>query len=396
MRAYLRRISRRVKHRHPLGPVLPLRRALAAAALGLAACGSPPTEPEAAPDDAGDFSGALAWSELEQLAESPRPLGSDGAAAARDLITKRLAASGIAVETLSTTAASKGFGPLALTHLVAVLPGASADRIVLVAPYDSGSYDGYSFVGANDGASGAALLLEVARVLAGRSLPYTVELVWLEGEGRLGHGNGDERELRWLGSRGLAERWAETGHLAGIRLLVSFNRVCDADLHVARDSGSHREFRESFWKAAHRLGLGDAFSPSRGYESVTSSQVAFRERGVRQVVAIEDTAFGSDEVPGRYAGKEDVIAHCSRDSLTAVGRVAVEAVESISAQLAKIDRFARMPSAEPETNRRKPEAPLEPEAENAAPPPAPAGENAAEASTPGGASPEAPDAAGNL
>ena len=384
-----------MKHRNPLGSVPPLRPALAIAALAFAACGGPPPALEPAPDEAGDFSGSLAWAELEELAQAPRTLGSDGAAAARDLITTRLAASGITVETLSTTAESKGFGPLALTHLVAMLPGTSADRIVLVAPYDSGSYDGYSFVGANDGASGAAVLLEVARALAGRPLPYTVELVWLEGEGRLGHGSGDERELRWLGSKGLAERWKENGHLAGIRLLVSFNRVCDADLHVARDSGSHREFRENFWKAAHRLGLGDAFSPSRSYESVVSSHTAFRERGVRQVVAIEDTAFGSDEAPGRYAGKGDVIAHCSRDSLTAVGRVAVEAVGSISAQLAKIDRFARMPSAEPEATHPKPEAPLEPEAENVAPP-APAGENAAETNAPDGASPEAPDAAGNL
>ena len=383
-----------MKHRNPLGSVPPLRRALAAAALGLAACSSPLPEPEAAPADAGDFSGSLAWTELQELAEAPRPLGSDGAASARDVITKRLAASGIAVGTLSTTAESKGFGPLALTHLIAVLPGASADRIVLVAPYDSGSYDGFSFVGANDGASGAALLLEVARVLAGRSLPYTVELVWLEGEGRLGHGTGDERELRWLGSRGLAERWSETGHLSGIRLLVSFNRVCDADLHVARDSGSHREFRESFWKAAHRLGLGDAFSADRRYESVASSHVAFRERGVRQVVAIEDTAFGGDDAPGRYAGKEDVIEHCSRESLAAVGRVAVEAVGSISAQLAKIDRFARMPSAQPEPSKPKSEAPLEPEGESAAP--APGGEKAAEASDPGSANPVAPDAAGSL
>jgi glutaminyl-peptide cyclotransferase len=397
MRAYLRRISRRLKPRNPSGLIPTLRALAAVSAFAFAACGSPPSEPEKPARDPGDFSGSLAWAELEALAEAPRSLGSDGAAAARELIKTRLAASGIAVETLSTTAESKGFGPLALTHLVAVLPGASADRIVLVAPYDSGQYDGFSFVGANDGASGAALLLEVARVLKGRALPYTVELVWIEGEGRLGHGNGDERELRWLGSQGLAQRWAETGHLAGIRLLVSFNRVCDADLHVARDSGSHREFRESFWKAAHRLGLSDAFSPSRGYESVTSSQVAFREHGVRQVVAIEDTAFGGEEAPGRYAGKDDVIAHCSRDSLDAVGRVAVEAVGSISEQLAKIDRFARMPSAEPEAKPKpKREAPLDPGDSGGAAPQQHAPEPAAEASPPAGAGAEAPDAAGKL
>src|SRR6185436_13466851 len=106
----------------------------------------------------------------------------------------RLSAASLAVETLTTTAEAKTFGPLALTHLVATLPGTSPDRVVLIAPYD-----GFSFVGANDGASGAALLLELARTFAGRPLPYTIELVWLEGEGRIGHGNGEDRELRWLG-----------------------------------------------------------------------------------------------------------------------------------------------------------------------------------------------------
>jgi hypothetical protein len=360
MRAYLRRIFRRLKHRSPSGRAAVRCLLAAAIAAGQVTCGSPPPEhehPEAAKPL--EFSGSLAWAELEALADAPRTLGSEGSAAARSLITARLAASHIAVDTLTTTAESKGFGPLALTHLVATLPGLSPDRIVLVAPYDSGQYDDYSFVGANDGASGAAVLLEVARVLAGRALPYTVELVWLEGEGRLGRGLGDERELRWLGSRGLAERWAETGHLAGIRLLVSLNRVCDADLRIARDSGSDREFREGFWKTAHELGFGEAFSPTRGYESVVSSQLAFREHGVRPVVAIEDTAFGGDDPPGLYAGKDDVIKHCSAASLEVVGRVTVQAVESISERLAKIDHFSRTPSAEPAAKPKR-EAPLKP------------------------------------
>jgi glutaminyl-peptide cyclotransferase len=386
-------ISRRVKRSNPHRSVPRLRRVLAAAiAAGVTACGGSPTESEpgrAGPS--GEFSGALAWADLEALARGPRALGADGAEAARSLITARLAASGIAVETLSTTAESKGFGPLALTHLVATLPGASTDRIVLVAPYDSGLYDGFTFVGANDGASGAAVLLEVARVLAGRALPYTVELVWLEGEGRIGRGEGEEREQRWLGSRSLAQRWGEKGHLSGIRLLVSFNRVCDADLQIARDSGSDREHREEFWRAARRLGFSDAFPPDRRYESVVSSQEAFRDRGVRPVVAIEDTAFGGGEAPGRYAGKEDVLAHCAPESLEVVGRVAVEAVATIATRLAKIDRFARMPSVEPAT---QPEA--SPREVREVPPPAPAPEPAAAASPPNAASSEAPDAAGNL
>jgi peptidase M28-like protein len=355
MRPYWRRISSRVTRkisRRPVRLVLAL-----AAAFGLTACGGSPAEPEPDRAPGGEFSGALAWEDLEPLAKGPRALGSEGAEAARSHITARLTASGIAVETVTTTAESKGFGPLALTHLVATLPGASTDRIVLVAPYDSGVYDGFSFVGANDGASGAALLLELARVLKGRDLPYSVELVWLEGEGRVGHGSGDERDLRWLGSRGLAERWSQSGHLDGIRLLVSFNRVCDADLRIARDSGSHREHREAFWRAARKLGFSEAFPPTRGYESVESSHVAFRERGVRPVVAIEDTAFGGDDSPGLYAGKDDQLARCAPESLEAVGRVAADTVQSIAARLAKIDRFSRLPSADAPTQPAQHEAP---------------------------------------
>jgi hypothetical protein len=75
----------------------------------------------------------------------------------------------------------------------------------------------------------------------------------------------------------------------------------------------------------------------------------------------------------------------------------VEAVGSISEQLAKIDRFARMPSAEPEAKPKpKREAPLDPGGGGAAAPPQPAAEPAAGASPPAGAGAEAPDAAGKL
>lgn len=318
----------------------------------LAACSSaPPAEPGPDPSALpGAFSGELAWEQLEALAQEPRPLGSEGAEAARRRIRERLAELGIAAETIGTTTESQGYGPLALTHLAAALPGKSSDRIVLVAPYGSGQYDGFAFTGANDGASGAALLLELARVLAGHSLPYTLELVWLEGEGRLGHGSAEERELRWVGSQSLADHWAETGRLGGIRLLAVFNRVCDADLRIARDLGSHREHREAFWKAARRLGRAEAFPAGSSYETVKSSHEAFRKRGVRPVLAIEDTAFGGDEAPGLYAESEqDVTAHCAPESLEAVGAVAIEAVQTIAARLAKIDRFARTPSVQAES-----------------------------------------------
>ena len=337
--------------------------------LVLACGGSPPSvAPEPPPVEIfepGDvFSRDLAWGDLEFLAAlGPRPLGSDAAVGARRHLRDRLEGWGIEVRDVISDLDAEGRETLVLEHLVATLPGRSPDRFVLVASYDSGSYDEFAFRGVNDGASGAALLVEVARVLAGRELPYTVELVWLSGEGRLGRALGPDSDLRWLGSLSLADRWSTEGRLDGIRLLVAFNRVCDADLRIARDLGSHRAHREEFWRAARRLGRSSVFPSDAHYESFESSHTAFERFGVRRVVAIADTAFGGDEPPGLYAGEGDAIEHCSAASLEAVGVVTIEALETTGRRLAKIDRFARTPTAEPDAEPAEPEPAPEPEAE---------------------------------
>jgi hypothetical protein len=238
-------------------------------------------------------------------------------------------------------------GSLRLTHIEATIPGASPQLFVFVAPYDSSHFDGVEFIGMNDGASGAALLLEFARILYDEPLPYTTRLVFLDGEGRLGRGGPDLEDRRGFGSRSFAERMQEEGVLDEIRLLVAFNRVCDADLRIARDLGSHRTYREEFWRVAARLGHTDAFRSGDAFESLVSSHIAFGELGVRPMVAIEDTVFGGEEPPGIYADTEqDDLEHCSRESLESAGVVSLAAIETIGDRLAKIDRFARSPLVE--------------------------------------------------
>ena len=102
-------------------------------------------------------------------------------------------------------------------------------------------------------------------------------------------------------------------------------------------------------RAAGRLGYTDAFPLDQPFESLLASHVAFRERGVRPVLAIEDTAFGGEDPPGIYADTEDDdLAHCAPESLGIVGAVSLAALETIGDRLAKIDRFARSPLTEVE------------------------------------------------
>jgi hypothetical protein len=346
----------------------------------LAACGrssSPPPAPRVPPGPAPlpheAFSAERAWSDLEALSQiGPRASGTAGARKARSYIREQLEALELQVDEIVTPVELNGAGSLELTHVLATIPGDSPQLFLLVAPYDSSHFDDFDFVGTNDGASGAALLLEFARVLAASPLPYTTRFAFLEGEGRLGRGGHPFEERRGSGSQLLADRMAVEGELAAVRLLVAFNRVCDADLRIARDLGSHRMHREEFWKNAGRLGQIEAFPPDELFESPQSSHLAFRDRGVRPVLAIEDTVFGGEEAPGIYADTEDDdLAHCAPESLETVGVVSLAALETIGERLAKIDRFARSPLTAEQPSAADPEPAVEaaeaaPEASEAA------------------------------
>jgi hypothetical protein len=323
----------------------------------LLGCGGAPSQPSPSGSPREDttapraFSSARAWSHLEALsALGPRVSGSSGARDARRYITRQLESAGLPVEEVETQREIEGVGSVEWKHVAAQIEGRSPELFVLLAPYDTGYFEEFSFLGVNDGASGAALLLELARVLAPRELPYTTRLVFVDGEGRFGRGGSDLEDLRWLGSQALAETMEQEGLLRSIRLLLAVNRVCDAEIRIARDLGSHRHHREEFWKAAAALGRVDAFPPAQGFESVQASHRAFAARGVRPVVAIVDTAFGGDAPPGLYADtEEDTIVHCAPDSLEAVGSVTLRALETIGRRLAKIDRFSQSPLADLET-----------------------------------------------
>jgi hypothetical protein len=222
-------------------------------------------------------------------------------------------------------------------NLVGVVPGASEDLILLVAPYDSPPHQSPGFVGANDGGSGAAVLLALAPALASAPLPYTTWLLFLDGEA-----SGSDGSPGLRGSAAAADRLARAGLAPRVRLLLAMNRVCDPELRVARDLLSHRPYREEVWKSASRLGYRQLFEQER-FEQPRGSHWAFQRVGVRSV-ALMDSTREQEEAPDLAAGSEDDdLAHCSARSLDAVASVSLDALQAISRRLAKVDRFSAAP-----------------------------------------------------
>ena len=85
-----------------------------------------------------------------------------------------------------------------MVNIRATLPGAAQGRgrIVIGGHYDTKLSRDFPFVGASDGASSAAFLLELARALKGRRNPLPIELLFLDGEEAVIDWNGHGSHLR--------------------------------------------------------------------------------------------------------------------------------------------------------------------------------------------------------
>ena len=303
-----------------------------------------PEPPPARVAAASDFSGDTAFAHLRALAEvGPRVAGTPGAAAARAYLRGELEKLGLHVEERRIEGPPGPDGaPQQLVNLVAVIPGDSPQIFVLAAPYDTRRFENFRFVGANDGASGPALLLELARVIQANPLHYTTWIVFLDGEALRAPGAAADAEPAHAGSGALAHELLSDPGAPTLRLVVTFEQVGDADLRIARDLRSNRLYREEFWFAAARLRRKDAFRPDDPFESPPGSHEAFLAQGFRGVVSITDTAYGGNEPPGAFANSEDdTVERCSPQSLASVGAVTIEALDRISERLAKIDRFVK-------------------------------------------------------
>ena len=182
------------------------------------------------------FDGGRAYEHLRQIVNiGPRPAGSPAIERTRGYITDQLKALGIAA-TPQPFDVQTPIGRIHMVNLIATIPGARKERIALAGHYDTKLFREFRFVGANDGGSSAALLLEMARVLKARRNTFTVELLFLDGE---------EATLRdWggtdhtYGSQYYVDTAKKTGTLATLKAMVLVDMVGDRDLRIMRETAS--------------------------------------------------------------------------------------------------------------------------------------------------------------
>lgn len=159
------------------------------------------------------------------------------------------------------------------------------DHILLGAHYDTRLYADQDpdpelrkepVPGANDGASGVAVLLELARVLP-KEMDIPVRLVFFDAED-----NGDIPGWDWiLGSRMYVEKM-ETHP----RIVLILDMIGDADLNLYYEKTSQREIQEEIWTLGRELGYEEYFIPSPKY-AVIDDHTPFLNQGIPAVNIID-------------------------------------------------------------------------------------------------------------
>jgi hypothetical protein len=130
--------------------------------------------------------------------------------------------------------------------------------------------------GANDGASGSAVLLELGRILPVNSVP--VWLVFFDGEDQGSIPGWQE----WsLGARGFVDTFSLKP-----RAVVIVDMVGDYNLNIYREKRSNVQLLNEIWDVAHSLGYEKNFLDEEKY-SITDDHVPFLEAGIPAVDLID-------------------------------------------------------------------------------------------------------------
>jgi hypothetical protein len=267
------------------------------------------------------FDGGRAFEHVRQLvALGPRPAGTPALAEARTYIKRQLAAAGVAVSEQAWEA-STPIGRLPMVNLVARIPGASPDRLAIAGHYDTKRFREFRFVGANDGGSSAAFLIEIARVLKARANPMTIELIFFDGEEAVVEWRGDDHTY---GSRFYVSDARRRGTLASLKALILVDMIGDRDLRLKRDLNSTPWLTDLIWAAARRRNQ-PAFHAD--VIQIEDDHLPFIEAGVPAVDLIDF------EFPAWHAAG-DTLDAVSAQSLQIVADVLLAALPDIEARLA--------------------------------------------------------------
>ncbi len=272
-----------------------------------------PTSTSPSATDIPEFDGLRALELVEaQLAFGPRTPGSRGHAAMQAWARDELDRAGWQVEVQEGVQGGQAFQNLVARRSTLT---EEAPWVILGAHYDTRFESdrdpepekrGTPVPGANDGASGVAVLMELARALPAES-PMDIWIVLFDSED-----NGGFEGWDWiLGSRGFVQALPQLAPDRKPDAVVVVDMVGDADLNIFLERNSDPALSGQIWDTAASLGYGEQFIRQPKYAMIDDHR-PFLQAGIPAVLLI-DFDYPHWHTTG------DTLDKVSAESLQAVG-----------------------------------------------------------------------------
>jgi len=210
----------------------------------------------------------------EVVGFGPRPIGSTNHKKLENYILAHLKTDAVEDDVFTATTPE---GKFPVRNLIAKFPGTREGVIVIAGHYDTNyPLRNTGYVGANDGGSSTAILLEIANALRSEKRDgYSVWLVWTDGEEAVKDWTASDS---LYGTRHLAEKWQKDGTLKNIKAFLLADMIGDADLNVDRDSNSTPWLEDLIYQAASKQGYQSHFFGRT--IAAEDDHVPFVQRGV--------------------------------------------------------------------------------------------------------------------
>jgi glutaminyl-peptide cyclotransferase len=283
------------------------------------------------PPSATGFSGERAYDHVaKQVAFGPRPPDTDAIRKTQDYIIGQLKGFGCEVDT-DDFHANTPAGRLAMKNILAKIPGASQNIILLGTHYDTDTIDAQdkkmaNFVGADDGGSSTGVMLEIARMLCGKPQPATVWIAFFDGEEALQHWSETDS---CFGSREMAAKLNGSGELTRVKAFVLADLVGYKDLRIKREQNSTPWLSDIVWNKASQLHQTEFFV-SEKLGPIEDDHLPFVHRNIPSLDIIGDVW----EYPSAYwHTPQDTLDKISARSLQAVGDVILASLPEIAKRI---------------------------------------------------------------
>jgi peptidase M28-like protein len=271
------------------------------------------------PEKTGGFDGKRAFAHVaKQVSFGPRPSGSLALVPLQNYLQTELKSYGCTVEVDSFTADTP-VGRLPMKNILVKIPGEKPGVILLGTHYDTKRLE--NFVGADDGGSSTAVMLELARLLCKQHGKYAVWIAFFDGEEAV---NWEWRDPdNRYGSRQMAARLATSGDLPRVKAFLLADIVGTKALRFRRESDSTKSVTDLVWTTAEKLGYSSIFVNES--TEVTDDHLSFLNRNVPSVDVIDL------EIPYWHT-TQDSLDKISAKSLAVVGHVFLESVKQLQAK----------------------------------------------------------------